>query len=52
MGNIRRPLDAPEIKDLTIKPANIVKALKLIKEDSKKAAVEAIKKRIAAQKKG
>lgn len=51
MGNIRRPLDAPALTQQVIKPADIVKALKLIKEDGKKAAVDTIKARLEARKK-
>lgn len=46
LGNIRRPLDAPELKQLTIEPANIVQALKMIRDESTKAAAEVIKKRL------
>jgi len=52
LGNIRRPLDAPPLKELTIEPANIVKALQLVRDDATKAAKEVIEKRIAAAKKG
>lgn len=51
LGNIRRPLDAPEIKDTAIKPADIVKALKLVREEAKEQAKNAIKKRIEAAQK-
>ena len=49
MGNIRRPLDAPPLKEQVIKPADLPKALKLIKEDGKKAAIDIIKKRMEAR---
>lgn len=51
IGNIRRPLDSGDIKELVVKPANLVKALKTVREDANKAATEAIKKRIASAKK-
>ena len=52
MGNVRRPLDAPALKadQLIVKPANIVKALKLVKEEANEVAKAAIKKRIEAAK--
>ena len=46
LGNIRRPLDAPTLKDVTVKPANLVKALDIVRQEAKKAATDAIKKRI------
>ena len=48
LGNIRRPLDAPEMTKYTIEPADIVQALKLVRDDAKEAA----KKRIAERLKG
>lgn len=46
LGNIRRPLDAPELKTFTIEPANIVQALKVVREDAKEAAKQVIAKRL------
>lgn len=46
LGNIRRPLDAPELKTITIEPANISEALKMA-ESGHNAAKEALKKRLA-----
>ena len=46
LGNIRRPLDAPKLDKLTIEPADIVEALKLVREEAQKAAREAIAKRM------
>lgn len=51
-GNIRRPLDAPALKQLVVKPANIVTALRLVKEEAKEAAKAAIKSRIEKAQKG
>src|SRR3990167_3110432 len=50
LGNIRRPLDAGELKLTTIEPADIVKALKLVREDAAKQAKIIIEKRIEARK--
>lgn len=49
LGNIRRPLDAPELKNLVVEPANIVTALSLVRDEAQKAAVEVIKKRLAVK---
>ena len=49
LGNIRRPLDAPPLKELIIEPADIVKALQLIRDESNKAAMDVIKKRLEAK---
>ena len=46
MGNIRRPLDAPPLKELIIEPADIVKALQVVRLDAAKAATEVIRKRL------
>jgi hypothetical protein len=46
LGNIRRPLDAPPLVSTVVEPANIVQALKIVREDAAKAATEAIKKRL------
>lgn len=51
LGNIRRPLDAKALIELTIRPANLVKALKVVKEDAKSQALEAIRQRLEKQKK-
>jgi len=45
MGNVRRPLDAPELKQVTIEPANIAEALKIADEGSDKAT-EVLKARL------
>lgn len=47
IGNIRRPLDAPKLAQTVLEPADLVKALKMVKDDATKAATEAIKKRMA-----
>jgi hypothetical protein len=46
LGNIRRPLDAPELKQATVEPADIVQALKLVRDDAKEAAKTQIAKRL------
>lgn len=46
LGNTRMPLDAPPLRENTIEPASLVKALELI-ASGYNASVEAIKKRIA-----
>lgn len=46
LGNIRRPIDAPEIKQVTIEPANVVHALTLVRDDARKAAAAAIRTRL------
>jgi len=46
LGNIRRPLDAPPLTQLTIEPADIVKALKLVRDDAKEAAKKKIAERL------
>jgi hypothetical protein len=46
LGNIRRPIDAPPLAKMVVEPANIVTALKMVREDAAKAATEAIKKRL------
>lgn len=45
LGNTRLPLDAPPLKEITIEPASLVKALELV-EGGYNAAVEAIKRRL------
>lgn len=47
LGNIRRPLDAPKLTQNVVEPADIVKALKIVREDAAKAAKEAIQRRLA-----
>lgn len=51
LGNIRRPIDAPELKELIIEPANLAKALRTVRHDSVKAATDVIKGRIDAARK-
>lgn len=46
LGNIRRPLDAPALKELTVEPADIVRALKMVRSDAKEAAKAVIAKRL------
>jgi hypothetical protein len=46
LGNIRRPLDAPALATTVIEPADIVKALNMVRNDAAKAATEVIKKRL------
>lgn len=46
LGNIRRPLDAPELKNITIEPADIGKALVMLREQAVEAAKAAIAKRL------
>ena len=46
LGNIRRPLDAPALATTVIEPANIVIALKQVREDAAKAATETIRRRL------
>lgn len=47
LGNVRRPLDAPAMKVLTIDPADIGKALIMVREEAAKAATETVRKRLA-----
>jgi hypothetical protein len=49
LGNIRRPLDAPALTTTAIEPADIVKALTIVRSDAVKAATDAIKKRVGAR---
>lgn len=49
LGNIRRPIDADELKQYTVEPADIVKALKLVREDAKESAKKKIAARLANQ---
>jgi GTPase SAR1 family protein len=46
LGNIRRPLDAGDLKKLTVEPADIVEALRLVREEAQKVARETIAKRL------
>lgn len=46
LGNIRRPLDAPPLKELIVEPANIVTALRLVRDEGQQAAMEVIRKRL------
>lgn len=46
LGNIRRPLDATSLQQSTVEPADIVLALKLIRDDAKESAKAAIAKRL------
>ena len=46
LGNIRRPLDANELKELTIEPADLVKALRLMREEAKEQAKLKIQARL------
>lgn len=46
LGNIRRPLDAPPLLQTTVEPADVVKAIQLVRESSQKAAEDVIKKRL------
>jgi len=48
LGNIRRPLDAPHLKDITVEPANIVRFLQLVRDEGRAAAGEVIRKRLGA----
>lgn len=48
LGNIRRPLDAPELKTHIIEPANIVTALTLL-GDGHQSATDVIRKRLNIQ---
>lgn len=48
LGNIRRPLDADPLKEYIIEPADIVKALKAVRQDAQAQATAKIKARIEA----
>ena len=48
LGNIRRPLDAAPLKSYMIEPADIVQALKLVRQDAQEEATRRIKARIEA----
>lgn len=49
IGNIRRPLDAPRLSQTVLEPADLVKALRMVRDDATKAATESIKKRLASK---
>ena len=51
LGNARRPVDAPEITNQVIEPADLVRALKLVREEAKVKAIQKIQARIEAAKK-
>lgn len=46
LGNTRRPLDAPPLSSTTVDPADLVKALKLLQDDARKAAADKIRQRL------
>jgi hypothetical protein len=46
LGNMRRPLDGGELKQITIEPASIVQALQVVREQANEAAKRAIAKRL------
>lgn len=46
LGNMRRPLDAPKLEKIEIEPADIVKALSLVREQAAEAARKAIATRL------
>lgn len=46
LGNMRRPLDAPKLDTYIIEPADIVKALEVVRFNAKEEAKNAIKKRL------
>jgi hypothetical protein len=46
LGNIRRPLDAPPLKSITVEPADIVKFIQVVKDESQAAAEDVIRKRM------
>lgn len=50
LGNIRRPLDAPKVDQVTIEPADLVKALQTVVEGGQQAAKDAIAKRLGISK--
>ena len=51
LGNIRRPLDAEPLKSYIVEPADLAKALKLVRHDAKADATKKIKARIEAARK-
>lgn len=48
LGNIRRPLDAAPLKSYVIEPADLVQALKIVRNDAQEEATRKIKARIEA----
>lgn len=50
LGNIRRPLDAEPLKSYIVEPADLVKALKIVRGDAQMDATKKIKARIDAAK--
>ena len=46
LGNVRRPLDAKKLESLTVEPADLAKALRLVQTDATKEAKEVIRKRL------
>jgi energy-coupling factor transporter ATP-binding protein EcfA2 len=46
LANMRRPLDAPKLTVTTIEPADIVKALQVVRDEAQKAAKAAIAARL------
>ena len=50
LGNIRRPLDATPLKQHVLDPADLVQALRLVRQDAQEEATKRIKARIEAAK--
>ena len=48
LGNIRRPLDAEPLKQYIIEPADLPKALRIVRQDAQEEATKKIKARIEA----
>lgn len=48
LGNIRRPIDAEPLKQYTVEPADLVKAMRMIRSDAQEQATKTIKARIDA----
>lgn len=48
VGNIRRPLDAEPLKSYVVEPADLVKALKMVRSDAQEEATKKIKARLEA----
>ena len=46
LGNIRRPLDAPQLTAMTIEPADIAKAVVMLQDEAQAAAKAVIAKRL------
>jgi hypothetical protein len=51
LGNSRRPLDADELKSVEIEPADLVRALKMVREQAKEQAKQKILARLKAAQK-